>query len=125
MQYGEVIAKVDSELGLGDRARAGDLVTATLDLLGQRLAGREPVDLAAQLPRELKESLTRHTGSAEEFDVDEFLRRLAQREGRGVSPEQARDHARAVLSTINSFVSRGEVSDVQSQLPAGYALLFA
>ncbi len=125
MQYDEVIAKVNSELGLGDTARAGEIVTSTLDLLGQRLAGREPVDLAAQLPQELKEPLTRHTGAAEQFDVDEFLRRLAQREGHGVGPDQARDHARVVLSTINGFVSQGEVADVQSQLPAGYALLFA
>lgn len=125
MHYGEVIAKVNSELGLGDTTRASEIVAATLELLGQRLAGGEPADLAAQLPEELKEPLTRHTGGAEEFDVDEFLRRLAQREGHGVSPEQARDHASVVLNTISSFVSRGEVSNVWSQLPAGYTLLFA
>ena len=41
---------------------------------------------------------------------------------RGV--EQALSHARAVLGTIAGFVSEGEIRDLRSQLPAGYAPLF-
>lgn len=125
MNYDEVINTVRDEADLADRDQAAVVTAATLELLGQRLAGGEPVDLASQLPDGLKESLTRHTGAAETFDVDEFLRRLAQREGAGVGPEQAREHARVVLSTLGRFVSGGELDDVRSQLPAGYAPLFA
>lgn len=125
MKYDEVIATVRDQANLADRDQAVAVTTATLELLGQRLAGAEPADLASQLPDGLKESLTRHTGAAETFDVDEFLRRLAQREGAGVDPEQAREHARVVFATLGSFVSSGELDDVRSQLPAGYGSLFA
>jgi uncharacterized protein (DUF2267 family) len=40
-------------------------------VLGQRLAGREPSDLAAQLPDRLAE-LTRYDGPAESFDTAEY-----------------------------------------------------
>lgn len=125
MQYDEVVAAVRKNSDLNDNEHATTAVVGTLELLGQRLAGREPADLASQLPAELQDALSRRTGSAETFDVDEFLRRLAQYEGRGVTPEQARDHAQAVLGTLSSFVSGGEIDDVRSQLPAGYAPLFA
>lgn len=124
MQYGEFINRVAEYGGPADREHAERATTATLELLGRRLAGQEPSNLAAQLPSELKDPLTRHVGAAETFDVDEFLRRLADSEGKGCDPEQAREHARVVLSTLSSFVSRGEVQDLRSQLPAGYAPLF-
>ena len=125
MKYDEVIAKVRDDANLADRDQAAAITVATLELLGQRLAGAEPAELAAQLPEGLKDPLTRHTGGAETFDVDEFLRRLAQREGAGVDPEQAREHARVVFATLGSFVSSGELDDVRAQLPAGYGALFA
>jgi len=125
MKYNEILNKVDSELGLNDTQQAEVIVTGTLELIGQRLAGQEPSNLASQLPQELKEPLTRHTGSAETFDVDEFLRRLADHEGSGVDPERAREHAQTTFRVIGSFVSGGELEDVRDQLPAGYAPLFA
>jgi uncharacterized protein (DUF2267 family) len=125
MQYGEIIDKVNDDLGLDDRDRASSIVVNTLELIGQRVAGNEPANLAAQLPWELQEPLTRHAGSAETFDVDEFLRRLAQLEGAGVGPDSARRHAQTVLATIGTFVSTGELDDVRAQLPAGFAPLFA
>jgi uncharacterized protein (DUF2267 family) len=125
MKYGEIVNKVNNDLGLDDRGHADSIVVGTLELIGQRLAGHEPTNLAAQLPGELQEPLTRHAGAAETFDVDEFLRRLADREGHGVDPEQARSHAQCVFATLGSFVSEGELDDVRSQLPAGFAPLFA
>ena len=125
MQYGEIVSKVNDELGLEDKERAGAIVTDTLDLLGRRLAGGEPTDLASQLPSELQDVLNRHDGEAETYDVDEFLRRLADRDSQGTDPEQAREHARTVLRTLGTFVSEGELTDVREQLPAGYQLLFA
>src|SRR4051794_22954358 len=87
MKDSEILNKVDSELGLNDKQQAEVIVVGTLELIGQRIAGQEPSNLASQLPNELKEPLTRHTGAAETFDVDEFLRRLADHEGTGVDPE--------------------------------------
>lgn len=96
-----------------------------LATLGQRLAGQEANDLASQLPVELQATLTQHTGPAEiGDDVDDFCRRVAEREGRDCTPEQALAPSQAVLGTITSFVSAGEINDLKSQLPAGYAVLF-
>ncbi|ASU80069.1 DUF2267 domain-containing protein [Actinopolyspora erythraea] len=51
-------------------------------------------------------------------------RRVADREGAVATPETALTHAQAVLGTMAEFVSAGEVDDLRSQLPAGYAPLF-
>lgn len=123
MQYGEFIKRVSERGGPADRDHASQATTVVLEVLGQRLAGAEPSNLAAQLPEELKKPLSSHAGEAESFDVDEFFRRVANREGWGCSPEQAREHARAVVATMASFVSEGELDDVRSQLPAGYEVL--
>lgn len=123
MTYGEFIKRVSERGGLADTEHAGQATTVVLEVLGQRLAGAEPSNLAAQLPEELKEPLSSHSGQAESFDVDECFRRVADREGRGCSPEDAREHAQAVVATMASFVSEGELSDVRSPLPAGYEIL--
>jgi uncharacterized protein (DUF2267 family) len=125
MQYGDFIAEFRRRGGPTEFAEADSTVRIVLTILGQRLAGNEPLDLASQLPAELKEPLLQHAGAAEiGDDVDDFARRVADREGPDCDPEQALRHARAVLATIASFVSPGEIKDLRSQLPAGYAPLF-
>jgi uncharacterized protein (DUF2267 family) len=125
MTYEEFLATVRRHGGPSDDAHADQASRIVLASLGKRLAGGEPRDLASQLPRELQDPLLEHTGAAETSDdLDEFLRRIAEKEGYGCSPEEARAHARAVLGTITEFVSAGEVNNLRSQLPAGYAPLF-
>lgn len=122
MQYDALLATAAERGGL-DRDHAEQAVTATLTVLGQRLAANEPNNLAAQLPGEVQGLLTQHAGEGEAFDVDEFLRRIAAQEGRGCTPDQAREHAHAVFSALTDAVSSGELDDVRAQLPAGYAPL--
>lgn len=123
MKYDEFIKHVRDDGAIADNDHAKEATTVTLEVLGERLVGGEPADLAAQLPAELKDLLGKHTGQAEAFDVDEFFRRIAEREGRGCTPEQASEHARAVLSTVAHSVSEGEIDNLRSQLPAGYSFL--
>lgn len=123
MRYDEYVKSVQQNGMMDSREHTEVAITATLEVLGQRLAGGEASNLAAQLPAELTDTLDRHAGEAEAFDVDEFFRRVAEREGRGCSTEQAQEHARTVLSTLASSVSAGEIEDIRSQLPAGYAFL--
>lgn len=124
MQYQEFLAQLRQHGGPQDKDQADATVKIVLATLGQRLAGNEPQDLAAQLPAELKQPLLQHNGEAEVIDdVDDFLRRVADREGPGTTPEQAREHARAVFATLAGFVSSGEIDDLRAQLPAGYAAL--
>jgi uncharacterized protein (DUF2267 family) len=125
MNYDEFLTAVAERGGPADRAHSDQATRSVLATLGQRLAGGEPHDLASQLPVELQHTLTEHTGPAETSDdVDDFCRRLADREGRNCTPEQALTHAQAVLGTIASFVSSGEIEDLKAQLPAAYAALF-
>lgn len=125
MNYDEFLTRVGQRGGPSDRTYADAAAKQVLAALGQRLAGNEPRDLASQLPKELQDPLLRRTSTAEiGDDLDEFLHRVADREGHGCDAEQALTHARAVLGTIAGFVSAGEIQDLRAQLPTGYAPLF-
>lgn len=125
MNYDEFLAKVGQHGGPTEHTHADAATKLILATLGQRLTGREPRDLADQLPAELQGPLVQHTGAAETGDdLDDFLHRIADREGYGCDTQQALAHSRAVLGTIATFVSRGEIQDLRSQLPAGYTPLF-
>ena len=51
------------------------------------------------------------------------MRGIAEREG--VTPNEARKHARAVFATLREAVSEKEFSDVRAQLPDDYSALLA
>lgn len=97
-------------------------------MLGQRLAGGEPKDLASQLPPELQESLTEgaergaaaHAGTS--FGEQELISHIAT--ALDTSEQSARADATAVLTTVAEAVTGGQLNHVLSQLPSGYAPLF-
>ena len=91
---------------------------ATLRTLADRISGGEAQDLASQLPAGLKDALNRPQEDPEAFDVDEFVRRVAERGE--VGPDEARTGAAAVLTTVREAVTAGEFDDVLSQLPQEY-----
>ena len=125
MNYNEFLTQVGQRGGPTNHTHADAATKLVLATLGQRLTGREPRDLASQLPPELQSPLTEHVGAPEiGDDLDQFLHRISDREGYGCDTEQALAHSRAVLSTIASFVSEGEIRDLRSQLPAGYTPMF-
>jgi uncharacterized protein (DUF2267 family) len=118
----EIFAKRVARHGaveLPEAKRAGE---AVLETLAERIAGGEADDLAEQLPEELSPALERGRersgGKAQRMSLDEFLARIAEREG--VSWEQALEHARAVFATLRETLSDKELSDVMSELPRGY-----
>jgi uncharacterized protein (DUF2267 family) len=94
---------------------------ATLRALADRISGGEAQDLASQLPDRLKDALRPAHEEAESFDVDEFLRRIAEQSD--VGREEARRGASAVLTTVRDAVTHGEFEDVISQLPMEYRAL--
>ncbi len=121
MQYEEFMKHVGDRTGL-DRAGAEQAAHATLTTLAERITRGEATDLASQLPQGLKPSLQATTAGGDPFDVIEFTRRVGEREG--VSAEEAREHARAVLTTVQQAVTGGQFQDVVSQLPGDYMELF-
>lgn len=125
MNYNEFLTRVGQNGGPTEHNHADAASKQVLATLGQRLDGREPRDLASQLPAELQSPLLEHVGAAETTDdLDDFLHRVADREGYGCTTEAALAHSRAVLGTIAGFVSTGEIHDLRSQLPTGFKPLF-
>jgi uncharacterized protein (DUF2267 family) len=124
MKHDEFIGQVQHRARLGSRGDAERATRATLETLGERLAGGEPKDLASQLPPELgRHVLEGLAGLGEPFSLDEFFRRVSVREG--VDLPKAIFHARMVISVLKEAVSQGEIDDVLSQLPPEYDRLFA
>jgi uncharacterized protein (DUF2267 family) len=123
MQHDQFIGQIQHRAQLSSRGDAERAVRATLETLAERLAGGEAKDLAAQLPRELGEHLRRAGSSGgERFSLDEFYRRVAEREGIDVG--KAAYHARVVIEVLGEAVSLGEMRDVHAQLPDEFDPLF-
>lgn len=122
MKYGQFMKEVRDRTGLDER-QAEKAVRATLNTLAQRLAGGEPHDLASQLPEELKETveLTSEAGAGVRWNADEFVAKVADREG--CPPERAREHVQAIFAALRDAVTPGEFDDITSQLDRSYEAL--
>lgn len=120
MKYDEFIEAAAQRAGVS-RDRAAALIRATLQTLAEHLTAGEADDLASELPKQMKEWLTRTSPTAEAFGLDEFIRRVSERAQ--MPPDEAREGARAVFATLHEAVSGGEFSDVMSQLPNEFAEL--
>jgi uncharacterized protein (DUF2267 family) len=94
---------------------------AVLETLAERITGGEARDVAVFLPRELRGLLESGPEPAEGFGLDEFLRRVAEREG--VDQETAEEHARAVFTALGVAVAPGELRDMVAQLPRDFTPL--
>ena len=120
MQLHDFLGRLQERSNLHSKDEALRAVQATYQTLSERLAGGEPLNLAAQLPSLLQDRAD--AGHGERFSAEEFCRRVAEREG--VDKEMARKHAQAVLAVTQEAVSAGEIEDVLAQLPQEYHALF-
>jgi uncharacterized protein (DUF2267 family) len=116
---------------LGDDESPARLVSgAVLETLAERIAAGQVEDLIAQLDPLLHPPLRRGIAaepSARLMTPEEFLRRVAAREGgdpdeAGILDQLAR-HVRAVLATLSDAVSTKEWREVVVQLPEDYRVL--
>jgi uncharacterized protein (DUF2267 family) len=103
-----------------DHEEAERAVRATLTTLAERISAGEASHLAAQLPPELAPWLNADKRS-ERFDVDEFLRRVAERSG--ADEDAALRRARSVFAVLGQAIAPSELDDVVSELPQDYGLL--
>jgi len=119
----EFVARVAARSGL-NRETARTAVEAVLETLAERVAPGDVDDLMSRLPVALHPSLKRgktHAGGRPRpMSADEFLERVARREG--VDTERAREHAQAVFAVLRESVEE-EFFDVAVQLPGDYAPL--
>jgi uncharacterized protein (DUF2267 family) len=129
MEIDDFLDRVAKRAGI-DRAAAERATDAVLETLAERIAAGEVRDLLVRLPLELHDALRRGAqhgdGAAVPMSFDEFIRRVAEREGGDVDPLLgAREHARAVLVTLREAVGDDEWFDVTVQLPREYDAVLA
>ena len=118
MKYDEFIDAVAIRAGVSpDDAEV--LSYATLQTLGERLTGGEADDLASQLPVGLQDTLHKDFEQAEDFGLEEFVRRVSL--NAGTDTPLAWQGVRAVMGTLQDAVSGGEFDDVMAQLPNDFA----
>lgn len=116
MDYDRFITIVDRATGVS-REAAERATRATLQTLADRISKEEALDLVEELPPELAPAMFTD-GPAEGFDVDEFIRRVAEREGADMAT--AKCHAAMVFSTLARAISTEAYDDLMSQLPSDY-----
>ncbi|MGP3910915.1 DUF2267 domain-containing protein [Nonomuraea sp. 10N515B] len=105
-----------------DRAGAHRATEAVLETLAERITPGEVEDLISRLPVQLHAPLKRGvTARATRMPVEEFVRRIAEREN--VPPQAAREHALAVFTTLRESIPSEEFSDLTALLPSEYASL--
>ena len=121
MKYNEFVGRVQHRARLSSTDEAVGAIRATLEVLGERLSGGEPSNLAAQLPPEVGRYLSAET-DGERFGLEGFFERVSKQEGTDLP--DAVHHARAVVSVLQEAVSQGEIDDVLAQLPDEYDPLF-
>ncbi|RDI70221.1 DUF2267 domain-containing protein [Halopelagius longus] len=121
MDYDSFLGQVQNELELSSTGEAARATRAVLTTLGERLEGGEASDLAAPLPMEIDRFLL-EAESGQQFDYDEFVDRVVEREGEDRS--EAAYHAQAVLDVVSETVPEGELEEVKAQLPPEYEDLF-
>jgi uncharacterized protein (DUF2267 family) len=103
------------------REHAERATRATLRTLGERITRGEAEDIAAFLPREVSDDLTAVPEPAEGFSLDEFVRRVAAREG--VDEATARGDVQAVFSALAIAVAPSELRDMTAQLSRDFDAL--
>lgn len=124
MQENQILSAVQDTARIPDRDQARRAAVATLQVLGRRLTGGETKDLASQLPGALGEALPEQ-GAGERFGVDEFYRMVAEAEADDCTPEDARRHARAVMSALRNSLTGREFDHIATQLSGEFDDLLA
>lgn len=122
----DLLRAVADLAGLESTDTAEQATLATLRTLGEHVTAGEAADLAAQLPGRLAAAVTEETDeSPTAFSVDEFVDRVAEREGNGGDDRAAvTRHVRAVFAALAENGLENELQEVREQLPNEYASLF-
>jgi uncharacterized protein (DUF2267 family) len=110
--YADFIETVEREGAVG-RAEAERAARATLLTLGERISAGEARDIAAQLPRELRDLLGGN--GPQGFSAEEFLQRVQAIERVPIMDAEA--HVRAVFAALRAAIDDEELADLASELP--------
>jgi uncharacterized protein (DUF2267 family) len=115
-----------AELGGLDREQARQATEAALETLAVRISAGEIEDLRKRIPPKLHHALEaglRESREARAMSADEFLDRIAERQG--IGREEALRRTRAVFAALRELIEDDEFSDLAAQLPKDYGELLA
>ena len=121
MNFGEFVGQVQHRLELPAEGEAVRAARATLTTLGERIVAGEADDLASSLPMEIDRFL-READSGQRFSYDEFVDRVAEREG--VDGADAAYHAKVIVALVSEVAPGRELEQVRGQLPDDFDPLF-
>ena len=127
MRYDEFIQRVQARAGLDTEDEAASVTNAVLGTLGECLYRTERDKLAAELPKELKETLflerdrENRRQDTERYRLEEFFNRVRARAE--VGGRQTETCTRAVMAVLREAVSTGTMDEVQASLPGEYDAL--
>jgi uncharacterized protein (DUF2267 family) len=122
----KVLVRAVAERTTLSREESADVTRAVLEGLADQLSIGEARRLAADLPEALAEQLQvprRRRQGAHPVGVDDFVRELS--EHAGLTEEEARTGAGAVLAALRDELSENDYQHLVGQLPAGYTDLEA
>src|SRR6201989_2159099 len=122
MEYEEIIEAIGREAADLPPDGAERAAQAVLQTLAERLPRGEARHILAELPAELKAWVYTET-DAEGFGIDEFLERVAKREGTDI--ETALRHARAVFAALGRALDADAVAHLAASLPRTFEPLVA
>ena len=114
MEYEEIIEAIGREAAGLPPDVAERAAQAVLQTLAERLPRGEARHILAELPAELKPWVYTEA-DAEGFGIDEFLERVAKREGTDI--ETALRHARAVFAALGRALDADAVAHLAASLP--------
>jgi RND superfamily putative drug exporter len=117
----DLLERVATRAGVGPE-EADRATRAALCTLAERITRNETRTLAKQLPPSLARQIRGAARRPERFTADEFVHRMGEREG--VSDTTARDHARAVLTTLEDSTA-DRLAYVRAQLTDDYGPFFS
>lgn len=121
MNYKDFVGQVQHRLEYAQYGKAVRAIRAVLTTLGERMPEGEATDLASPLPMEIDRYLI-EAEHGQRFDYDEFLERVAEREG--VDRSDANYHAQQVLVVVAEDVPVGNIEKARAGLPEEFDPLF-
>jgi uncharacterized protein (DUF2267 family) len=126
MNHDEFVRTVQAQSDLHDEESVTAAAESVLAVLSERLSSGQAEDLAEGLPDNLAEAVTEADGDAEEFDADEFVQRVRQREDEHAHVEgnDAPTHIRSVLIGLAESTNDQRWDDTLAQLPEDYQRLY-
>jgi uncharacterized protein (DUF2267 family) len=113
-RYERFLTTVEQETGL-DRDHAERAAMATMTTLAERITAARARELAEDLPERLRFWLQDAREKPERLHVEEFVRRVAEREE--VTAETAAHHARAIFIALARVAPAYEIDDLVDDLP--------